>query len=407
MGERPTLLIVGAGIAGLSAALAVARTGFNVVVCERATELTELGAGIQLSPNAGRVLAGLGLDNAIAEAAIEPVSIDIRNGTSGTLLASLPVREFRHRYGFPYRVIHRADLQSILVNAVRQTHGVSLILGATVADVLHRDDLYFVKLKGDRGEVITALGIVGADGVRSATRHRIDGARSPTPTGRTAWRTMIPLDNAPTSLPVGGVGLWLGPGAHLVHYPTAGGAAVNVVAIVEEDWDKPGWNTPGDYRWIAERFNTWTADVRAIVTAPTGWQKWAINTVDPEGPWSQEATTLIGDAAHAMVPFLAQGAAMAIEDAADLADCLSTHPGNVASAFAAYEAVRRPRVTRLWNAAKRAGERYHATGTTALLRNLALRAVGTRLTMTQNDWIYRWRPGPTIGDTTPTDAGRL
>lgn len=398
MGERPTLLIVGAGIAGLTAALAVARTGFNIVVCDRAAELTEIGAGIQLSPNAGRVLAGLGLDNAIARVAIEPTAIDIRNGMSGTLLAALPVSQFRERYGFPYRVIHRANLQSILVDAVRHTHGVSLILGATVGDILHRDDTHFVKLLGHRGEVISAAGIVGADGVWSSTRDRIVGARFPAPTGRTAWRTMIPVDSAPANLPTDRVGLWLGSNAHLVHYPIAGGAAINVVAIVEENWNKPGWNAHGDYRWIAERFNGWTSVVRAILAAPTGWQKWALNAVDPTGPWSQGATTLIGDAAHAMVPFLAQGAAMAIEDAATLADCLAASPSDVTTAFANFETERRPRVTRVWKSAKRAGEHYHAARPMAALRDLALRAVGTHLVMMQNDWIYRWRPGQTVSD---------
>lgn len=392
MGERPTILIAGAGIGGLTTALTVARIGFDVVICERAAQLTEIGAGIQLSPNAGRVLADLGLDDAIAGAAIEPEAIDVKSGVTGATLASLPVALFRQRYGVPYRVIHRADLQTVLVDAVRKTGSIKLLLGTTVGDVLPRGRELLVKLQGDRAEMVNAAAIVGADGVWSTTRERVTGAFEPEPTGRTAWRTMIPLDNAPDTLAADRVGLWLGPDAHLVHYPIARGAAINVVAIVEETWDKPGWNARGDYRRIAERFNDWPADVRALVNAPQGWQKWALNAVDPTGSWSEGATTLVGDAAHAMVPFLAQGAAMAIEDAAVLATCLAASPGNIPTAFAAYEAERKPRVARVWNAAKRTGEHYHAAPPMAGLRNLALRVAGPRLMLMQNDWIYRWRP---------------
>ncbi|WP_421723397.1 FAD-dependent monooxygenase [Bauldia sp.] len=399
MGERPTFLIIGAGIAGLTTALAIARAGFDAVIAERAEALSEIGAGIQLSPNAGRVLADLGLDDAIATLALEPRLIDIRDGASGAVLTALPVEAFRQRYGFPYRVIHRADLQKVLADAVKAAHGVTLILGAVLDDVLARDDTLFAKLKGHRGEVMEVAGIIGADGVWSTTRDRVPGARGPVPTGRTAWRTVIPVDNAPASLPTDRVGLWLGPNAHLVHYPIAGGAAVNVVAIIAERWAKPGWNARGDYRLIAERLNGWSPEVRAILAAAATWQRWALNAVDPTGPWSSGATTLIGDAAHAMVPFLAQGAVMAIEDAAVLGDCLAATGGNAEPAFRAYEAQRRQRVTKVWNVANRTGEHYHAEGLTARVRDLALRAAGTRLILMQNDWIYRWRPNGATGET--------
>jgi len=401
MGERPTILIIGAGIGGLTTALAIARTGFDVIIAERAAELTEIGAGIQLSPNAGRVLAGLGLDAAIAAVAIEPKAIEVRSGVSGGTLASIPVGLFCERYGFPYRVIHRADLQTVLVGAVRKAAGVRLLLGATAGDLLRHGDELLVKLKGRHRTLVRAAGIVGADGVWSATREQVTGASDAAPTGRTAWRTVIPHDNAPDSLPVDRVCLWLGHNAHLVHYPIARGAAINVVAVVEEKWDKPGWNARGDYRRIAERFNAWPNEVKAIATPPQSWQKWALNVVDPTGAWSEGATTLLGDAAHAMVPFLAQGAAMAIEDAAVLADRLAASPGNVAAAFAAYEAERKPRVNRVWHAARRTGEHYHLAFPLAGLRDLALRAVGPRLVMMQNDWIYRWRPPG--GDGTEND----
>ena len=179
MGERPTIVIAGAGIGGLTAALSVAEAGFHVVIVERSAELLEIGAGIQLSPNAGRVLAALGLEDAIAAAAIEPVAIEVRNGSSGASLLSIPVAAFAARYGFPYRVIHRADLQTVLAAAVRRRPDIRLILGARIDDVLARDDGLFIRARRtDGNEVLAAAGIVGADGVWSETRARLAGSRA-------------------------------------------------------------------------------------------------------------------------------------------------------------------------------------------------------------------------------------
>lgn len=399
MGERPTIVVAGAGIGGLTAALAIADAGFQVVILERSAELFEIGAGIQLSPNAGRVLAALGLDDAIAAAAIEPQSIEVRNGATGASLLTIPVATFAGRYGFPYRVIHRADLQTVLADAVRRRSDIRLMLGARVDDVLTRDDALFVRArKTDGNEVLAAAGIVGADGVWSETRARFAASRQATPTGRTAWRTVIPIDNAPPTLATDRVGLWLGPSAHLVHYPVAHGAAVNVVAIVEEAFDKPGWATHANYRYVAERFRDWCAAVRALVSAPSPWQKFAINVVDPSGPWVEGRTALLGDAAHAMVPFLAQGAAMAIEDAAVLGAELTARPDNVPTAFAAYETERKLRVARVWNAARRTGDHYHQSGLVAAARDFILRTAGPNFVLGRNDWIYRWKAKEDGGD---------
>lgn len=394
MGERPTIVIAGAGIGGLTAALAAADAGFRVVILERSAELLEIGAGIQLSPNAGRVLAALGLDEALAAASFEPRSIEVRNGASGASLLTIPVAAFATRYGFPYRVIHRADLQTVLAGAVHRRSDIRLVLGARVDDVLVREDALFVRARRkDGNEVLTAAGIVGADGVWSETRARIAASRKATATGRTAWRTVIPIDNAPPALLTDRVGLWLGHGAHLVHYPVAHGAAVNVVAIVEEAFDKPGWSARADYRFVAERFRDWCAEVRALVSAPAPWQKFAINVVDPSGPWVAGRTALLGDAAHAMVPFLAQGAAMAIEDAAVLGRELAARPDDVPAAFAAYETERKVRVSRVWNAARRTGDHYHQSGLMAAARDFILRTAGPNFVLGRNDWIYRWTPG--------------
>jgi salicylate hydroxylase len=393
MGERPVIVIVGAGIAGLTAALAIAGAGFDSVVVEKSAELLEIGAGIQLSPNAGRVLASLGLDDAVAAAATVPEAIVVRDGRTGGTLTRLTTAAFARRYGFPYRVIHRADLQSVLADAVRHRPGIRLVLGAEIDDVLPRDDGLYVRIRtADGSEIIAAAGLVGADGVWSQVRPRIPGTLDAKPTGRTAWRTVIPADIAPADAAMDRVGLWLGPGAHVVVYPVARGAALNVVAIVEEPFDRHGWATHADPIWIAERLNAWCAEVRALANAPTPWQKFALHTVDPTGPWIDRRIALVGDAAHAMVPFLAQGGAMAIEDAAVLARALAAHPADPVAAFATYEAARKPRVSRVWKAALRTGGHYHQTGFMAAARDLVLRTAGERFLLARNDWIYRWTP---------------
>jgi len=392
MRERQTIVISGAGIGGLTAALAVADAGFHVVVVERAEELTEIGAGIQLSPNAGRILAGLGLEEAIKAIAIEPKAIAVRNGRTGRAVTTLPVAAFRARYGTPYHVIHRADLQAALARAVQRRHDAELRFSATIADVLAKQGTLFVKIQRPGGsDLVAASALIGADGVWSATRSRIAGASEPKPSGRTAWRAVIPLDNAPPTLATDRVTLWLGHEAHLVTYPVAGGAAINLVAIVEEDWDKPGWTAPGDRVWLLERFAAWTTEVRALLNAPFSWQKWAITAVDPGGPWTAGGIALLGDAAHAMPPFLAQGAAMAIEDAAVLGKALAAS-SEPAAGLAAYEAARKPRVARVWKAAWRTGAHFHYGERMAALRDLALRLGGASLLFRQNDWIYRWQP---------------
>jgi salicylate hydroxylase len=392
MGERRTIVVAGAGIAGLTAALALNAKGIPVALFERSEKLSEIGAGIQLSPNAGRILAGLGLDNALAAAALEPRSIDIVSGRSGRTLCAIPASEFHSRFGFPYRVIHRADLQSILVKAVERA-GIRFELGQSVADYLPQPETLLVRTRKGRGgtAVTSAAAIIGADGVWSTLRQQITGGATPTPSGRTAWRAIISADVARDLVALDRIGLWIGRDAHLVHYPVAQGAAVNVVAIISEAWDKRGWSTPGDAAELTARFAGWSGKARALLSAPVAWQKYALLTVSTAGAWVEDRLALIGDAAHATMPFLAQGAAMAIEDAAVLAEALYG-AADFAAALSAYADRRRTRVARIVTATARAGERYHLSGVRALARDAALRFTGRRLIVGQNEWIYGWQP---------------
>jgi salicylate hydroxylase len=238
--------------------------------------------------------------------------------------------------------------------------------------------------------MIEGAALVAADGVWSATRQSIGGAPA-SPTGRVAWRAMIPAAAAP--LAANRVGLWLGEDAHLVHYPVAGGKQVNVVAIVEEEWRGEGWSEPGDPYRLASRFGKWSDVARAIIHPDAEWRRWAIASVDPRSPFARDCVALLGDAAHAMPPFLAQGAAMAIEDAAVVARWLGKID-HVPTALGAYQAERRPRTARLAAAVQRTGDQYHFGTLAAAARDVALRLAGSSLILSQNDWIYRWTPAP-------------
>jgi salicylate hydroxylase len=391
MGERRPFVIVGAGLGGLTAAIAIAARGFAVRLVERSAELSEVGAGIQLAPNAGRVLAALGLDDPIAAAAIEPVAIDVVDGRTGGRLTSLGGATFRARYGFPYRVIHRADLQRVLADAAARK-GIPIALGATVDGITAQSASVEATIRTPAAsEVVNAEAIIAADGVWSSLRGTIPSAATPVPIGRTAWRAMIPAELAGEHVPTDRVGLWLGAGAHLVHYPVVGGRAVNVVAVVEGAPRDSGWSETGDPKSLTAAFASWSGRARNLVAAAPAWQTFPIVTLDPTRPWLAGRLVLLGDAAHAMAPFVAQGAAMAIEDAAVLADALAGG-GNTTSALRAYVAARQPRVAAVARASRTAGHRFHLSGLRAAARNLALRVAGERLILWQGDAIYRWQP---------------
>jgi salicylate hydroxylase len=314
----------------------------------------------------------------------------VRAGHGGATLSSLPSRAFRDRYKMPWRVIHRSDLQAALADACRGHSGVTLLTGTTVRETLVQENGLLVRIgKPDGIDVIPAAALIGADGVWSSTRERIPGGATAKPSGMTAWRATIAADIARDIAPMDRVMLWLGHEGHVVHYPIAHGAALNVVAIVPQPWDKQGWSAPGDRGEIQQHFSDWTSDLRRVLSAPLAWHKHAIATVDPRGAWCDGRVALLGDAAHAMHPYLAQGAAMTMEDGAVLAAALRGAT-DVPAALRAYEAERKARVAKVAKAAVATAAQYHATGIMRLGRNAALTLAGPRLILQRNDWIYRW-----------------
>lgn len=383
-----TVVIAGAGIGGLTAALCCAAKGFRIVVLEKAERLDEAGAGLQLSPNASRVLIGLGLHAQLAARAIAPAAIRVRAARNGRDIARIPLGEAAAaRAGAPYWVMHRADLQAVLLAVARDTPGIELRLGAPFAGTeAGPDGLRVVSGQGAAQRETAATALVGADGVWSAVRRRIFPDIEATFSGRIAWRGT--LAHGPGGSPLKReVQLWLGPNAHLVAYPISGARATNLVAITT------GSDTTARPDDLAAAFAAplWSEEARALIAGVPQWTHWPLFTLPDGGAWAQDRIALLGDAAHAMLPFMAQGAGMAIEDAAVLADALATTPDDPAAAFARYAQARRERVARVQRTARRNGRIYHLRGLPALARDLAMQALGGERLLAQQDWVYRWR----------------
>ncbi len=398
MAAHRAIIIAGAGIGGLTAALALAARNFRVIVLEQTERLEEAGAGLQLSPNAGRVLAGLGLGPRLAACAVAPDCVSIMSGPRGVELSRLPLGDTAlSDADVPYWVMHRADLQAALAAQVNENPDIELRLGCPFSDMTPLKDGVVVGSGGGaayRHERAAAL--IGADGIWSRVRSEIFQDVKPGFSGRIAWRGTIEADRLVSASPAPRrVQLWMGANAHLVIYPISAGKQVNVVAVTSGRWREPGWSAPADPAEVTAQFTSpqWCATAQAMVQAVPQWRKWALFTLPEQIAWSSGATALLGDAAHAMLPFAAQGAGMAIEDAAVLAFCIAARPGDIPAALQRYAQLRRPRVTRVQRTARRNGRIYHLGGPLAIARDAIMRLIGGKRLIARQDWIYDWRPG--------------
>jgi salicylate hydroxylase len=382
----------------LTAALTLAGKGFRVVVLEKSERLEEIGAGLQLSPNASRVLIDLGLRPRLAARAVTPDAVSIMTARSGGEIARLPLGEAAAlAAGAPYWVVHRADLQGALQAEVNDHPDIELRLGCQFEDaVTHAKGLTVVQRSGMTRQQDLALALIGADGIWSTVRHHLFPEVQPQFSGLIAWRGTLEATQLPREYTSRRVQLWMGPDAHLVTYPISGARKINVVAVVPGTWNRPGWSAPGESSEIKNAFasSRWPGTARMMIGAVDDWRKWALFTVPEGGGWTDGAIALLGDAAHAMLPFAAQGAAMAIEDAAVLAKCLGENAGDQAAIPAAlkrYARLRRARVNRVQRAARQAGRTYHMTGPAAFARDLVIRTMGPRRMLARQNWIYDWR----------------
>jgi salicylate hydroxylase len=393
-----TIFVAGAGIGGLTASLALAAKGFRVVVLEKTERLEEIGAGLQLSPNASRVLLALGLQERLASRAVTPDAVSLMSARTGGELVRLPLGEAATlAAGAPYWVLHRCDLQAALQAEVADHPDIELRLGCQFEDAApHAKGLTVVHRSGMTRQPDLALALIGADGIWSTVRQHLFPQVKPVFSGLIAWRGTLEATQLPREYASRRVQLWMGPNAHLVVYPISGGRQINVVAVVPGTWNRPGWSTPGEANELKNIFASprWPGPARMVIGAVDAWMKFAMFTLPEGGDWTRGTIALLGDAAHAMLPFAAQGAGMAIEDAAVLAECLAGAADSseaITAALKRYARLRRARVTRVQRTARRNGTIYHLTGPAAFARDLAIKAMGPRRVLARQDWIYDWR----------------
>jgi len=373
------IAVAGGGIAGFTAALALAERGYEVDLFERRGAPEETGAGIQLSPNAMAVLDRLGVTASLAAHLVEPQSIELREAASGARLASIPLEAAaRRRYGQPYCVTARTDLLGSLVAAARAEPRIALHLGAEVHAVREADQGVSFAAQGVQHR---AGVLIAADGIYSRVRQEVFGPPGPRRTGKIAWRATLPIAEAPCDIGSDRTGLWLGAGAHLVHYPIRAGHFLNLV-VIAADAEEAARPPPAPFGAAANRL---------LAAVPT-WRRWPLEVVDPSSPWVAGRVALLGDAAHAMLPSAAQGGAMAIEDGWVLAAALASRPDDPVAGLRAYEAQRRRRVMRVARMASRNLAIYEMRGVGAIARNLAIRALPPGSHLAWLDWLYGWTP---------------
>jgi salicylate hydroxylase len=396
IGSSRTIIVAGAGIGGLSAALALARKDFRVVVIDKTHRLEEAGAGLQLSPNVTRILIALGVGEKLARTAVPVEAICVRSQRNRPVVDIPLGQDAALRFGSPYWAAHRADLQMVLLEAAEAHPDIEIELDLKVESfVSHPNGVTVQCRRGDRLTERHGIALVGADGVWSTLRERL-GETAPRFAGRTAWRATLPAKALDPEYRRHNVHLWLGGKAHLVAYPVKAGAAVNLVAIAADDTATLGWSTKSARAEVLAHFPRWfwSEDVRDILALPEGWLRWPLYDRPPLSAWGHGRMTLLGDAAHPMLPFLAQGAGMAIEDGFVLAEHLADAGDDVETALRHYEAQRAPRTARVQRGARRNDTLYHFRWPISFARNLALRTMGGRRLLDRYDWIYDWRFAP-------------
>lgn len=394
------IVIVGAGIAGLTAALAFAERGFPVRLFEQASQLEAAGAGLQLSPNATRILRRLGVLDRLLPNAVRPQAVVLKDAGSLRELARVPLGAAgESRWGAPYLAAHRADLQAALMAAVAQRPEIELVTGARVTGIATGPQSLVATVEAD-GKATQAAGglLLGADGVWSSVRAglaRTAGFAASRFSGELAWRATIPAQSAAGQVfeQIGAsdcVTTFLHPGFHMVAYPVSKGSAFNLAAFTKGERIAEGWSGHADPAILSSAMRGTTASLSRLVALAGPWTAFPIHTVEQRRWTMPEGIALIGDAAHAMTPFAAQGAAMGIEDASMLANLVADFPGDPAQSLTVWENLRRPRVERVLKRGALNRLAWHAWGPVAIARNLVLAARQAEKLAADLDWLYGW-----------------
>jgi salicylate hydroxylase len=393
MTRAPRIAIVGGGIGGLAAALALERRGVEAIVCEQSPALSEIGAGLNLTPNAIKALRALGVENEVNAIASGSEFLNIRSWKSGRYISRMRRGDFRQKFGAPNLSVHRADLLGVLSGALKST---DIRVGKRCVSVEGRDRVAVARFAD--GSEVEANIVVGADGIHSVVRNSLFGADAPRFTGCICWRGMAPASAVPPDINIQDGALWMGPHGHVVHYPVRRGELLNIVAHFDSDaWTEESWTRECDVSEPASTYAGWNPELTRLYPCSERWYKWALYDRDPLERWSRGRATLLGDSAHAMLPYLGQGAAMAIEDAYALAAMIARQPEDLDGALAAYERIRAPRAkAAVLGSRARAKENHLPSRFAQIKRDLkfALRErFGRDNTAFQVAWLYAYDIG--------------
>jgi 2-polyprenyl-6-methoxyphenol hydroxylase-like FAD-dependent oxidoreductase len=339
MTRAPRIVVVGGGIGGLAAALALERRGVEVVVAEQSAMLSEVGAGLNLTPNAVKACRALGIEQEVEAIGSGWNFLIIRSWKSGRLISRTNRADFSQRFGAPNLTVHRADLLEVLSGALKST---DIRLGMRCVGVETSERSAAARFAD--GSAIEADLVVGADGIHSMVRQSLFGADAPRFTGCVCWRGMAEVEKLPRDINTDDGAIWMGPHGHVVHYPVQRGALLNIVAHIDSDaWTEESWTHRCDVSELMATYAGWNSDLTRLYPCSESWYKWALYDRDPLERWSRGRATLLGDSAHAMLPYLGSGAGMALEDGCVLAAMIARTPDDLIEALAAYERTRMPR----------------------------------------------------------------
>ena len=388
------VLVAGGGIGGLAAALALVRRGFAVKVLEQAPQLGEIGAGIQFGPNAFAALDALGIGEKARARAVYTDEMVMMDAVDETLVGRIPTGEaFRQRFGNPYAVIHRADVHMSLLEGAQESGRIEVLTSTQVTRV--EQDEGSVTAFDQNGVARRGLALIGADGVKSAVRQQYvgDAARV---SGHVVYRAVVDKKDFPADLQWNAASIWVGPNCHLVHYPLRGGEQYNVV-VTFHSRDKEEWSvTEGSREEVQSYFEGICPRARQLIDLPKSWKRWATADREPIGQWNfgpGNRTTLLGDAAHPTLQYMAQGACMALEDAVTLGEALRVNRNDFAKAFELYQRSRVARTARIVLSAREMGRIFHAQGVERLVRNDLWKGRTPERYYDAMEWLYGWKQG--------------
>lgn len=403
MRREAPVLIAGGGIGGLAAALGLARKGFSAIVLERAPSLGEIGAGIQLGPNAFHAFDHLGVGDAARGMAVYVDRLRLMDAVTAEDIASIDLSEpFRRRFGNPYAVIHRGDLHGVFLRACRESPRIELRTGCAVAG--YEQDGAGVTARLSSGGAVAGSVLIGADGLWSRVREQVVGDGPPRVSGHTTYRSVIPTERMPEDLRWNAATLWAGPKCHIVHYPLSGWKVFNLVVTYQNDAPEPAAGKPVDEEEVMAGFRHVHPRAQGIIRHGTDWKLWVLCDRDPAERWVDGRVALLGDAAHPMMQYMAQGACMAMEDAVSLAHEMAARPAAPEAALEAYRRRRVLRTARVQLLSRAVGEHvYHPAGAHALLRNAIMSAKSQEEWRDTLAWLYG---GTGLEDGGAGDRGR-